>query len=53
MKFVVPKSQHFDLSTREKLVALFVLAALSGKTVAAPVQFDGELGLGAIEIENV
>src|SRR5262249_6369639 len=50
---VIPETQHFDALRSEELVSLLIPRPLIREAVTAAVQFDGQLGARAVEIEEV
>lgn len=52
-QLVIPKAQHPDALPVEKLKTPEVLRALLGMAVPAAVEFDGEFGGNAAEIEVI
>ena len=52
-QFPIPKTHHSDAGLLEKLGALFILVLLGRKPVLSAIQFNGQLGLGAKEIQNI
>jgi len=52
-ELVIPEAQHLDSLGFKILVSFFVVLLSGGETVSSAIQLDGELGLGAVEIEDV
>src|SRR6266705_255326 len=50
---MIPKTEHLDAAFRKKLISFFIFGPLVGKTVAAAIQFHGELGKRAEIVEKV
>jgi len=53
LKLMIPKTEHLDAAFRKKLISFFIFGPLVGKTVAAAIQFHGELGKRAEIVEKV
>jgi len=50
---MIPKAQHLDSLGRKEFISFLVLGALVGKAVTATIEFNGQLGGGAVEIQKV